>query len=65
MGTVAVRLVVSTTGDVIAAQVLGGPPMLYATSVAGLKSWKFTPLTWKGTPVEVEINEVVRYALFE
>lgn len=63
MGAVAVRLVVSAAGDVIATRVLGGPPMLYEASVTALKTWKFKPLTWNGTPVEVEFNEVIHYDL--
>jgi TonB family protein len=63
MGNVVVRVVISTKGDVIATRVLGGPPMLYESAVASIKTWKFRPLTWNGAPVEVELNEMVRYRL--
>jgi protein TonB len=63
MGNVAVRVVVSSAGEVISTQVLGGPPMLYEASVRALKTWKYKPLTWNGMAVEVEFNAVMRYEL--
>ena len=62
-GTVVVRIIVSSSGDVVSTRVLGGPPMLYGSAVTSLKTWKFRPLTWNGTPVEVELNEVINYTL--
>jgi TonB family protein len=62
-GTVMVRVVVSTGGDVMSVQVLGGPPMLYRSATDAIRTWKYKPLLWKGVPVEVEGKVVTHYEL--
>lgn len=62
-GTVMVRVVVSTAGDVVSFQVLGGPPMLSGSATDAIRTWKFNPLLWKGVPVEVESKVVIHYDL--
>jgi TonB family protein len=62
-GTVMVRVVVSTAGDVMSLRVLGGPPMLYASATDAIKTWKYHPRLWKGVPVEVESKVVIHYEL--
>jgi len=59
------QVVFSTGGEVLSVQVLGGPPMLFASATDAVKTWKFTPLLWKGVPIEVEAKVVVRYSLRE
>ena len=63
VGTVVVRVVVSTAGKVLSLRVLSGPPILYQSATDALRTWKYKPLTWNGTPVEVEFNTVIDYKL--
>jgi TonB family protein len=63
VGTVVVRVVVSTAGKVLSLRVLGGPPMLYQSATDALRTWEYKPLTWNGTPVEMEFNAVIDYKL--
>jgi TonB family protein len=52
-GTVKVQVIIDEQGQIIAAQVLEGHPLLHATSVAAAKSTRFTPTKYKGQPAKV------------
>ncbi|MEN3335738.1 MAG: periplasmic protein TonB [Blastocatellia bacterium] len=50
-GTVAVEVSINERGDVVAAQVLSGPPLLRAAATAAARRWKFKPATRDGQPI--------------
>jgi len=52
-GTVRIQVIVDETGKVIAAQALGGHPLLHSASVKAARKTLFTPTLLNGRPVKV------------
>ena len=52
-GTVAVRVLVDESGNVIAAEAVNGPPMLRPAAVAAARQARFAPVTVSGQPVKL------------
>ncbi len=59
-GTVAVQVVISEEGNVIAAQVRSGHPLLFATTIEAARRATFSPTLLDGKPVKVA--GVITYA---
>jgi TonB family protein len=52
-GTVEVKVLVDTDGNVIAAAAISGHPLLQAASVSAARQARFTPMKYNGEPVKV------------
>jgi tetratricopeptide (TPR) repeat protein len=52
-GTVKVRIVVATSGDVISASAVSGAPILFGAATDAVKQWKFRPFLDGNTPITV------------
>lgn len=52
-GTVKVQVIINEQGQIIAAQIMEGHPMLHAASIAAAKTTRFTPSKYKGQPAKV------------
>ena len=62
-GTVVLRAVIDTTGEVAAVGALSGPPLLESAAVAAVRQWQYRPYTVNGQPVEVETTIQVVFSL--
>ena len=62
-GTVTLFLVIGTDGAVHDVEVIGGPAALQQTSVDSVKTWRFTPYTLDGEPIEAETQVNVAFRL--
>ena len=52
-GTVTVRVIIDTEGNVVAAAAIDGHPLLQAASVAAARNARFSPTLYEGKPVKV------------
>lgn len=52
-GTVEVRIIVDEQGNVVAAEVLSGHPLLQQPAVDAARQWKFRPTLLNGRPIKV------------
>lgn len=52
-GTVKVRIVVATSGDVVSASAVSGAPVLFRAATDAVKQWKFRPFLDGNTPITV------------
>jgi TonB family protein len=64
-GTVILKAVISTTGDVSDLELISGHPMLAPAAIEAAKQWKYKPYLLNGKPVEVETQVQVNFALKE
>jgi protein TonB len=62
-GTVILNGVIGTDGHFKRLDVLAGPPMLQQAVVDTLRQWVYTPFLLEGSPVEVETDISVVFAL--
>jgi TonB family protein len=62
-GTVILRAVISTTGDVSNLELISGHPLLAPAAIEAVKQWKYKPYLLNDKPVEVETEIQVNFAL--
>lgn len=62
-GTVVIEAIISTTGSVQDARVVGSVPLLDEAALAAVRQWVFTPTLLNGTPVAVIMNVKVEFRL--
>jgi TonB family protein len=62
-GTVVLRAVIDTTGEVSSVNAISGPPLLESAAVDAVKQWQYRPYAVNGQPVEVETTIQVVFAL--
>jgi protein TonB len=62
-GTVVLRGIISTTGEISELSVVGGPPMLISAAMDAVKQWRYSPYRVNGQPVEVETTVNVVFSL--
>ena len=62
-GTVVLRAVIDTTGEVAAVGALSGPPLLESAAVEAVRQWQYRPYAVNGQPVEVETTIQVVFSL--
>jgi protein TonB len=62
-GTVMLRAVIDTTGEVAAVGAISGPPLLESAAVAAVRQWQYRPYAVNGQPVEVETTIEVVFSL--
>ena len=62
-GTVRLMAVVAKDGTIEELKVLSGPPLLANSAMAAVKKWRYQPLLLNGTPMEVQTEIDVNYAL--
>jgi TonB family protein len=62
-GTVVLRAVIDTTGEISSVNAISGPPLLESAAVDAVKQWQYRPYAVNGQPVEVETTIQVVFAL--
>ena len=62
-GTVHIRAVISTEGNIQSVQVLDGDPLLIQSARDAVSQWHYRPTLLNGVPVEVETIIAVTYTL--
>lgn len=62
-GTVVLRAVIDTAGEVAAVGALSGPPLLESAAVEAVRQWQYRPYAVNGQPVEVETTVQVVFSL--
>jgi TonB family protein len=64
-GSVVLKAMISTTGDVTNLQLISGHPMLAPAAIEAVKQWKYKPYLLNGKPVEIDTQVTVNYSLRE
>jgi TonB family protein len=64
-GTVKLRAIIGTDGRIRQLEVLSGPALLQAATVAAVRNWRYRPTMLSGTAVEVETLITVNFILNE
>jgi len=62
-GTVIIDAVIDTSGNVVEAKVVSGPPLLYMSAMEALRQWKFEPTYLNGEPVAVRLLVTIEFQL--
>lgn len=62
-GTVVLRGIISTTGEISELSVVGGPPMLVSAALDAVRQWRYRPYLLNGEPVEIETTINVVFTL--
>jgi TonB family protein len=62
-GTVVLRALIDTNGNIEDLALLSGHPMLVAAASEAVKQWKYKPYILNGTPVKVETSITVNFQL--
>jgi len=62
-GTVLMKVVIDTDGNVANLEVISGHPMLVPPSLEAVRQWKYKPYRLNDVPVEVETQVQVNYTL--
>ena len=62
-GTVMLRVIISTEGDIVDLELLDGPIELAGSAVAAVRQWKYKPYLLAGRPITVETQIQVNYQL--
>jgi periplasmic protein TonB len=62
-GSVLLRAVIGTDGEVHEAEVLSGNPILAAAALAAVRQWRYRPTLLDGQAVEVETQITVNFVL--
>jgi protein TonB len=62
-GSVLLRAVIGTDGDVHSLEVLSGNPILAQAALAAVRQWRYRPTLLSGQPVEVETQITVNFVL--
>jgi TonB family protein len=62
-GTVVLRAIIDTTGEVAAVGAISGPPLLKSAAVEAVRQWEFRPYAVNGEPVEVDTTIQVIFSL--
>jgi TonB family protein len=62
-GTVVLKTMIDTNGDVEDVTVISGDPVLVPAAVDAVKRWKYKPYTLNGQPTKVETNVTVAFQL--
>ena len=62
-GTVVVDAVIDEHGNVVGARALSGHPLLIPAALNAVLQWKYEPTLLNGTPVAVEMEVTVHFAL--
>ena len=62
-GTVILHAVINTKGDVEELTLISGHPLLAPAAIDAVKQWKYKPYLLNYTPVNVETEIVVNFAL--
>jgi len=62
-GTVVLRVVVGPTGTVDNVQVMKGQALLAIAAVDAVKTWRYSPVIWRGQPASVIITESIIFRL--
>lgn len=62
-GTVALKVVISKTGDVENVQLISGHPMLASAAIEAVRQWEYNPYLLNGEPIEVETKVMVNFSL--
>ena len=62
-GTVVLRAVIGTDGDITELSVLSGDKLLVPSALKAVKQWKYRPYMLQGNPVEVDTQITVNYTL--
>jgi protein TonB len=64
-GTVVLRAVIDTAGEVAAVGAISGPTLLQSAAVDAVRQWEYRPYAVNGQPVEVETTVQVVFSLDE
>lgn len=62
-GTVVLRVVVGPSGAVDNIQVMKGNPILATAAVKAAKTWRYSPISWRGEPASAILTEKVAFRL--
>jgi TonB family protein len=62
-GSVVLKVEINQTGDVESADLVSGHPMLAPAAMAAVKQWKYRPYLLNGSPVGIEAQVTVNFAL--
>ena len=62
-GTVILRAVIGTSGDIQSVQLFSGHPLLAPAAIDAVKQWKYKPYLLNGEPIEVETRVKVNFTL--
>jgi protein TonB len=62
-GTVVLRAVIDSSGEVAEVNAVSGPPLLESAAVDAVKHWQYRPYAVNGRPVDVETTIAVVFAL--
>ena len=62
-GTVVLKVVISTSGEVRDLQLVSGHPMLAPAAIEAVKQWRYKPYVEDGQAVDVETNVQVNFKL--
>lgn len=62
-GTVMLRVIISTEGDIVDLELLDGPIELAGSAVAAVRQWKYKPYLLAGRSITVETQIQVNYQL--
>jgi TonB family protein len=62
-GTVVLRAVISTTGDINSLQVVSGPEALRASAIDAVRTWRYKPYLLNGEPTAVETTININFNL--
>jgi protein TonB len=62
-GTVVLKAVISTSGDITELNVLSGDELLVPSALKAVKQWKYRPYMLQGHPVEIDTQITVNYTL--
>jgi TonB family protein len=64
-GTVVLKVIISSTGDVKGVTVISGDPILGEAAAEAVRHWKYKPYTLEGRPVEMETEVSIKFHLKE
>jgi protein TonB len=62
-GTVALRALITKTGEVSDIEVLSGDPLLIPSALSAARQWRYTPCTINSEAVEVRTSLHVQFSL--
>ena len=60
-GTVQIDALVDASGNVAAAKILSGPPILHRAALDAVKQWKYTPAMLDGQPTSMHLTVTVQF----
>jgi TonB family protein len=62
-GTVVLKAIINTKGDVVELSVIPGDPELTQSAIEAVKQWKYKPFLLDGQPAEVETTVQINFTL--